>query len=367
MIIPEIVNSANNPGVGGASTGLSLGPPSGGKPVGRGGVLGGPPPASGQHQLSGAGLSFHLISGNKYYKHKKKYQECLTREERQKEYRRRCAAHNRVLIQALRGAGRYEEGNNVAWCGRLQKYQCSSCGGEAARRSSISCGNRGCAWCARERQERLIEKCAASVAEFSNPVMLTLTMKPRVDPEAAREDVWAAWNRFWRFPEVKAAFAGVHAFYEVTYNPLQGYHGHLHCIADGRMVQDRLAWLWWRACQDGSRICWIKWIPPHERNSSLRYVSKYASKVVDAEDPSVLLGILDDMEGKRLYRTYGTAYAVDDKDLEGPPKDEGEEYKAAALSCPHCHAEGTMVAVPYQFVSMEVAGRRPGGWYVPDD
>ncbi len=278
------------------------------------------------------------------------------------------------LISSLRALGRHKLADEVYACGILNPYQCSECGGEAARRGS-TCQLRLCPWCAQARGELVARRLVPVVSKFKNPVFVTLTVKNGWDLGERNEHIRLSYRKLSRRKEWKPAFAGGFGFQETTYNRVSGWHVHMHLLLDGWMLQSQLSNLW-RSCTGDSFIVDIRRVGSGDDRVKLEHAcyeaSKYACKLSDIVGSPELVGqYLDAFHGRRMMWSFGHCFGM----MTAIEADEKEAYKEAdrverevtdgkERTCPHCGAVNGLESVVGVRWPLETCVRSVRGWWV---
>jgi hypothetical protein len=219
---------------------------------------------------------------------------------------------------------------------------------------------------------------------YKNPIHITLTVKN--GPSLAERDkhLREAWHVLKRRVIWARGVSTGFVFWETTRNLVTGeWHPHLHIIADGWISHEDLRAEWLDITGDSS-IVYVKQVAGSVED--VREVCKYPVKSDDiAGSPQAVLEYLQVTHGSRLFWTYGykrNNWKNSPKVEVAIPEEEQLELGAAEAvegvdpdKCPHCAAEGQMVA---QYRSDESGFRRRirwsrgdvravrWGWYVLD-
>ena len=235
--------------------------------------------------------------------------------------------------QILMGAfQRLADQNPVPWCRRMANLQdCQkpwdangdahpilrTCPhGHVTLGPAPRCGVRWCPKCNGDERLRKLQAILTAL-QFLDPANLrnvTLSTSSNHNLAEASAALETTWHRFRTSPEFRAHVTGCIAIWETTLSEEQGWHPHLHLIAEGSYWdQDKLAALWVR-CSGGVANPAAQWIQKLETPKKwANYVAaKYLSKGLMAMArtiPTVRLAeLIEHTYGKRTLRTYGSCY-----------------------------------------------------------
>ncbi len=263
----------------------------------------------------------------------------LTPAERKEERRLlRGSDYYRVMHSLYSLGGEYsDQADDMKLCGRLSVHECDDCSAQAARRV-YTCKHRLCPYCLKSRAQRIAKKLVEVVESFSNPVVMVLTIKNRDKLMDADLHLRSSFQKLRDRVAFKRAFAGGVAFWETTHNVTTGWHVHLHCIVDGFMPKQQLVDLW-QECTGDSFIVDLSYIKPDGRREAIIEACKYPCKLTSIiHNPSLVLEYLAATKGRRLYWTWGSAYAFQSALEEAEDTDEAEPSEV----CPSCGSIGSM-------------------------
>ncbi len=288
----------------------------------------------------------------------------LTEAERKEQRRVLRGSDYYRVIQSLRALGGeyFEQADDMKLCGRLGVHECADCATLAARRV-YTCKHRLCPYCLKTRAYRIARKLVEVVESFKNPVVMVLTIKNRDTLEAGDAHLRSSFQKLRDRVAFKRAFAGGVAFWETTHNVHTGWHVHLHCIVDGFMPKQQLSDLW-LSCTGDSFIVDLSYIKPEGRREAIVEACKYPCKLTSViHSPALVLEYLAATRARRLYWTWGSAYAFQGALEEAEDAAEAEPSEA----CPACGSIGSMAPIKGDvgrtWAITECVPMR-GGWWV---
>lgn len=187
------------------------------------------------------------------------------------------------------------------------------------------CHDRLCVPCSLARQST-IQRNLESKLDSSPKRFITLTV--RSDGEALQvllDRLYRAFRLLRSRAIWKDRVQGGCFFLEVTYSAEGGgWHPHLHIIAAGKYFDRQLLSREWLSATGDSERIDIKLI--RDRRSVIRYVTKYATKVICAsvrEDLNRLAILVDCLHGRRMVQCFGSWLRWK---LLDNPADEGWEF-----------------------------------------
>jgi len=189
------------------------------------------------------------------------------------------------------------------------------------------CDERPCALCAPRRVRRIRRRYELIIRKFIRPSLLTFTV-PNVKAPGElpgsiqgltqgyqllrRDEVWPKCKGFWSL--------------EVTWSAEQGYHPHLHVLADFPFLEN-----WERDFRGGIAAAWSRLTgakhevdlarpkTPEEREGLFREAIKYVTKQWELDD-SALRAILAVIGQRRMFNPFGGLEASDLASVEGKLK-----------------------------------------------
>jgi len=251
-------------------------------------------------------------------------------------------------------------------CGQLGVWGCSECGGEVGRKV-FYCKNRLCPGCAQRRAELMARKVVPLLETMQQPVHMVLTVKNRQDLAAADKHLRSSFQRLRDRVAFVDSFKGGLVFEETTHS-LEGWHAHLHIIADGRMEQAELSRLWQEVTGD-SYIVWIQAIGGRNRKKVLNEAVKYPCKIGDiVGDPELIYEWLHYFWGRRVMWAWGSMYNVQDQVEVSDDELEQDiaDTDTALSTCPLCGAHKSLqrrCGWIWQYSAVAVSG----GWWIVVD
>lgn len=191
-----------------------------------------------------------------------------------------------------------------------------------------TCKDRFCLICGQVRSHRVARaleprmKAAAAKLQF-----LTLTVRGRPGDSLSGqiEKLNAAWKALRKLDGWKNHVGGGAIMLEVKWSHHSGghWHPHYHLITEGTGIDKEWLRHAWAAVTGDSDQIDVQWIK--EPGKALSYVTKYASKPLDASflrKPNLLDEALKSLKGRRLAALFGSWYGTplkeefDDEDTE---------------------------------------------------
>lgn len=129
--------------------------------------------------------------------------------------------------------------------------------------------------------------------------------------------LWASWSRLRRSVRWKRKVQGCIVALEVTFNRDENtWHPHLNVIFEGEYFpQEELRQLWIEATQHRGEIVWISAVDQGTTREMIKYVTKIADLIGNAD---ALDKLLTAVHKKRFVRTYGSFYGLSVADEENP-------------------------------------------------
>lgn len=176
------------------------------------------------------------------------------------------------------------------------------------------------------------------------------------DVAAGMKLLWESWTRLRRSVRWKRKVKGCIVALEVTYNRAEDtWHPHLNVLFEGEYFpQEELTQLWIEATEHRGEIVWISAVNPGTTREMIKYVTKVADLIGQADQLDKLLTAV---HKKRFVRTYGSFYGLSVADEENPVQ----------AHCPDCESTELVALgrVKPQQVSIDFAGvlrvERPPG------
>lgn len=173
-----------------------------------------------------------------------------------------------------------------------------------------TCKDRWCPMCAKVRAIRIAGQVRDWVESCDHPKLLTLTIASSDDPLGVQIDrMVLAFNRMRKEEPFKKAWRGGIWFFQVTWNHnTRKWHPHIHAILDGAFVRQKSISTAWQQLTGGSKIVDIRTI--RDPKQAAAYVSRYVARPSDLEPlpEEQRLDIVDQLKGRRLVNTFGTAH-----------------------------------------------------------
>lgn len=182
-------------------------------------------------------------------------------------------------------------GNAVFW------FTCKDCGYKTHKISG--CGKRTCSDCAKKRRAKLIATYGPWIKGFKWPVLITLTLKRVEFLSEGGERIVKAFHEV-RRQKWWDATAGVWTM-EYLKKP-DGWHVHLHCIADARWIDQKKLSAAWQGVTGDSFIVDVRRV--RNRKIAMLEVLKYCTKnaqLTSAEKDMVEMVL----KGKRFINWFG--------------------------------------------------------------
>jgi hypothetical protein len=217
-------------------------------------------------------------------------------------------ADKRAMVQGCLGScgtglNRYK---NFVHCGAGAEVWCRKSDGSPTL-LAYYCHDRFCWPCASSRSRTIARNLHGALNKRSHR-FLTLTLRSsenRLDKEIDR--LYSGFKTLRRDPWWQRVCSGGCSFLEVTLNDRTlRWHPHLHIIQEGGYVPQAMLQKKWHGITGDSHIVWIEAIK--DAKETIRYVSKYASKPLDASvfhSMSTLSEVMTCMRGRRMCLTFG--------------------------------------------------------------
>lgn len=257
-------------------------------------------------------------------------------------------------------------GGRIRQCGRLGVWGCSECGGEVGRKV-FHCKQRLCPGCAARRAELVARKVVPLLEVMSKPAHIVLTVRNRLVLGDADRHLRESFKRLRRHVGFQRAFRGGLVFEETSHSA-EGWHAHLHIIADGRMPQEELSAAWQEVTGD-SRVVWISAIKGKDRAKVLNEAVKYPCKLSDIVcEPGLVYEWVHYFHGRRIMWTWGSMYNVGVDATDEEMEEDLFEEEEKLGTCPLCGSWHSFHRLPrrsfWQFSAVALKG---GWWIVVDD
>jgi len=169
------------------------------------------------------------------------------------------------------------------------------------------CGSRLCPFCGRGRAGHIADKLRAIIDEMHEPRHLVFTYRSRPEGLALQlKQLRAAFSRLRRCTEwSKYVRGGIYSI-EVTRNPATGlWHPHLHVIADGSYLPQKLLQRLWSTVMPGGEHVWITKVD--DTAGAAWEVAKYVGKPpkVHGWPPSAIVEFARATHGMRMLQGFG--------------------------------------------------------------
>lgn len=168
------------------------------------------------------------------------------------------------------------------------------------------CRCRVCPVCS-DRYRNLLREGVARVARpYAWPAFITLTIQHDfISPlDELLDRLQHAWRKLQRAAVWRTVDAGVKII-EITHGE-NGWHPHVHVVADCRWIQQSDLAAAWRRATGGSSIVDVRRVKSRQELAS--YVSKYLSKPSAIRDPHLLAEYARATHGRRLVGCFGASY-----------------------------------------------------------
>jgi len=239
-------------------------------------------------------------------------------------------------------------------CGEWKSVFCLNCGFSIPILDG--CGDRHfCGYCRKEYLKRVHGRFGPVIDKMSAPLrFMTLTVVSGFDLEERMDHLmhslkrlkqWIIWKGRKARParkaepasegkpaikaqrELKAIPASVRGglrVFEITYNPENGWHPHLHILYEGEYVdQAELSAAWKKITKDSNIVDVRSWSYGKARNEMI----KYTLKNVDAIPEEKRAEVRRVLRNRRLFVTFGSMYGTEDKKKTAPcPKCGAREW-----------------------------------------
>jgi hypothetical protein len=182
-------------------------------------------------------------------------------------------------------------GDTVFW------FRCNKCGLKTFKVSG--CNKRTCTDCAKKRRSRLIAAYGPWITAYKWPVLVTLTLKREKYLSEGVEKIIQAFHKL-RRGKWWTARCGV---WTMEFLPKEdGWHVHLHCIADAVWIdQKKLSEAWKRITGD-SFIVDVRRVK--DRKGAMLEVLKYCTKTAElTKADKEMIEIV--LKGKRFVNWFG--------------------------------------------------------------
>ena len=190
------------------------------------------------------------------------------------------------------------------------------------RVAGSTCHDRFCLPCASQRSRIIAHNVITQLGK--NPCRL-VTLTIRHDKPNLRDGIKHLYDSFRKLQRTRfwsRRVTGGVAFLELTYNhQALAWHPHLHLIAEGKFIPQKLLSRTWAACTGGSYVVHVTLAGGPDKVA--RYVTKYASKPLAAvflRNPDLLREAVIALKGRRMCMTWGAWRGV--KLTEAPNDDE---------------------------------------------
>ena len=281
------------------------------------------------------------------------------------ENRQRRKDQRLALISRLDTEGAHDLSKRLDSCGQEMTLVCTCCGN--SRASEVHCMARYCPSCQPLVVAERISKWKPALERIRWPLFMTLTIPNAEDPEQLRF-LKKRWSAFRRRKLIRDRIKGGLATFEVT-NTGNGWHPHLHALADCRWLSLNVPEPTWRDSADVKRekidaslaevtALWSEQIGVPRAGVHVRRaygerviaeLCKYAAKGSDliecAEPIAPMLRVL---KSTRTLAGWGSCFPL-------PCPDEGIQPK---VQCRDCGAEKSML--PAEVVSFLTRGSDTG-------
>lgn len=182
------------------------------------------------------------------------------------------------------------------------------------------CRVRVCPTCSDRYRNQLREGVARVARPYAWPTFITLTIQHDLfSPlDELLDRLQHAWRKLQKTAVWKNVDAGVKII-EITHGE-NGWHPHVHVVADCRWIQQSDLAAAWRRASGGSSIVDVRRVK--SRGEIASYVSKYLSKPSSISEPALLAEYARATHGRRLVGCFGASYGQalldDDEVLDDP-------------------------------------------------
>jgi len=245
------------------------------------------------------------------------------------------------LVETLRDTSKHNHlVHKVAACHRsFRHWRCENDHDWAEAENS--CSVRVCPHCAYRRTLVLAGRIERYTVGKPGLRYAVLAERNCTDLADGVKSLWAAWTSLRRGVRWKKYVRGCIVALEVTYNADEGtWHPHLNVLMEGEFFPfEELNQAWIDATEHRGRTSYIRAADEGTVRELIKYVTKVADLLDDAE---VLDEFLSAIDRKRLVRTYGTFYGLNVADEELPQQD-GD--------CPDCGPHKHVSVVKLGYVS----------------
>ena len=216
--------------------------------------------------------------------------------------------NRRKVYRALRATGQSSSRLDAfCKCGRNSWLACSATDPTAFRILTDKCHDRFCVPCQNEISRR-VSGVVYDFIKAKRVRFITLTVRHHNEP--LPEVLTKLTDAFGKLRARKAwtsRVTGGAAFLEVTYHERNGWHPHLHIIAEGKFFPHHLLQKEWQEVTVDSKIVHIAAVK--DPYKAAEYVAKYATKgwsaTVFASDRAVEEA-MQALKGRKLLKTFGT-------------------------------------------------------------
>lgn len=173
---------------------------------------------------------------------------------------------------------------------------------------SETCKDRWCLPCSRARSHRIAETVLQAVAD-RRCRFVTLTIRSQNLPlDVMLDRLYKSFRRLRHVQYIAERLTGGCAFLEVTWNgETRRWHPHLHLVAEGKFIEQRLLSDAWVKATGDSPVVDIRAIRDHRKIA--QYITKYVSKGIDTNtirDSDALCEAIRALHGRRLVLAFGT-------------------------------------------------------------
>lgn len=193
------------------------------------------------------------------------------------------------------------------------------------------CKSRFCEFCQKVRSRRVRRRLMSMVKRFQNANGFTwkkieLTLRSQPDLDSMLFDLVVSFRRLRQRKWWKKLVRGGAYVIEVTYNPENGWHAHVHAILFCKYLPQAVLSRIWNRCSHGSPIVYVRAL--NNQRHAVNYITKYIStphQIDDAYQPIADEALMQ----KRLFNCFGECHDMD------------RQYKAPkiAMKCPVCQCD----------------------------
>lgn len=177
---------------------------------------------------------------------------------------------------------------------------------------SSACRLRWCSLCSSARRAFITTTVAAWIRQASYPKFLTLTLKHSNAP--LLHQINSLYEYFRKFRHAKfvadSTFGGIW-FFQIKRSKSSGqWHPHLHCIIEGKYMQQRKLSSLWSRLTCGSKIVDIR--PIRDQRKAANEVARYASAPADVVSmrKTDCYEVFSAVHSRKTCGTWGTARTV---------------------------------------------------------